>query len=123
VSARFAGGGEIVVVAVHLNPSNEEIRRLEASVLIRHVEEALARSATVVVLGDFNSSREEAFHEELRRLGFVNAVEARGGGLRRTRVAEPAKEPCVDHVYVSRALAPLLSAASVLDGSSRSPRF
>ena len=43
--------------------------------LRERVEALLIDTPNVVVLGDFNSEVDEAVHEYLRELGFVNAME------------------------------------------------
>lgn len=70
----------------------------------------------MVILGDFNCERDEPVHVRLASLGFLNAMEAVGGGLRPTVDTAGKKiKRAIDHIYVSPHLADRLIAARVVD--------
>jgi endonuclease/exonuclease/phosphatase family metal-dependent hydrolase len=70
------GGKPLWVVALHARPKDPEGRVAEAEILHDRVSALLTETSRIVVLGDFNSEREEPLHAKLRDLGFVNAMEA-----------------------------------------------
>ena len=72
------------VFVLHLHPSDGEIRKVEADIVCQCVEQLLREEDEMVILGDFNCERDEPVHVRLASLGFLNAMEAVGGGLRPT---------------------------------------
>ena len=61
----------------------------------------------------------EPIHAALAELGFVNAMEAAGGGIQPTHDTTGAVAYPVDHIYLSPSLAPRLTRAWVV----REPGF
>lgn len=102
------------VVALHLHPSNVALRSQEASILEHRIDELARSSSDIVVLGDFNCKVEEYMHEALRSRGFINAMEAVGGGVKPTFDATGRRHVAIDHLYVSPALASSLRYAEVI---------
>jgi endonuclease/exonuclease/phosphatase family metal-dependent hydrolase len=107
------------VVAVHLHPRSQTLRRREATIVRRTVQAGLRTTDQVVVLGDFNSAPPEPIHQALRELGFQSAIETVGAGHQPTFDATNQIQLALDYVYVSAALAPRLRSAIVV----RSPGF
>lgn len=115
--ARLAvgGGRELGVFVLHLHPNQRALRDLEAEIIANRVAELLDVTPELVVLGDFNCNVDEPVHGRLKGLGFVNAMEAVGGGLRATMdTAGRTRLLTIDHIYVSPALSPRLVAAEVV---------
>lgn len=109
------------VAVIHLHPRQEsrDRREQEAALLESRIGELTALTSRVVVMGDFNSEVDERIHAHLKDRGFVNAMEAAGGGLEPTvKAAGPGTRP-IDHIYLSPTLGPRLSAARVV----RDPGF
>ncbi|NLN28810.1 MAG: hypothetical protein GX161_11360 [Firmicutes bacterium] len=104
------------VFVLHLHPSDGEIRKVEADIVCQCVEQLLREEDEMVILGDFNCERDEPVHVRLASLGFLNAMEAVGGGLRPTVDTAGKKiKRAIDHIYVSPHLADRLIAARVVD--------
>lgn len=95
----------LLVIALHLHPRHERIRRAEAEIVWRHLAAHLPGSDHAVVLGDFNCLTHEPIHAGLRELGFVNALEVSSGGIQPTHDTTGAVAYPVDHIYLSRSLA------------------
>lgn len=115
-AARLALPGSVAlwVMAIHLHPSDRDLRDREAEVVAAHARVLLADAPRVVVLGDFNCEPGESVHAELETLGFVNAMEVAGGGLETTYDSTGSVCYVVDHIYVSPALAPALVGAHTI---------
>lgn len=119
VRLRLPGERDVWVVNLHLHPRSREIRDQEAALIEERID-ALHAKAPVIVLGDFNSTVEEALHQRLERNGFVNAVLAVQGELPPTMdTAGVQTKRSIDHIYVSPALKGALKDAYVV----RSPGF
>ena len=104
------------VFVLHLHPSDGEIRKVEADIVCQCVEQLLREEDEMVILGDFNCERDEPVHVRLASLGFLNAMEAVGGGLRPTVDTAGKKiKRAIDHIYVSPHLADRLIAARIVD--------
>lgn len=101
-------GSELWVAAVHLHPRYDDIRVLEKAIIEAHVWKYLRQTEQVVVLGDFNCPPGTPMHSALEELGFVNAMEAAGGGVQPTHDTTGRLNYPVDHIYVSPALIPAL---------------
>jgi endonuclease/exonuclease/phosphatase family metal-dependent hydrolase len=112
-------GSRILVIALHLHPRHERIRRAEAAFVQERMAELMPAAAQAIVLGDFNSMIDEPIHVHLRKLGFVNAMAAAGGGIQPTHDTTGAKKFPVDHIYLSPSLAPRLTHAYLV----REPGF
>lgn len=101
--SRFGGAslididGDLVwVVNFHAWPHDEEMRRREAEILGHQLDQLMAITPYLIVLGDFNSRIGEAIDLTLRKRGLVNAMYLDWiVGLR----------PSIDHIYVSRDMA------------------
>lgn len=103
------------VVNVHLHPGDVALRRVEGDLLRDRIESLLVDCPNVVVLGDFNCEIDERVHENVRALGFVNAVErAYAGGIQATMDTVGIRTHYIDHIYFSPALAPALLSAQVV---------
>jgi|GEM_PF-1194145 len=99
-------GTPVWVVTIHAHPTREELRRMEANVLAQRVDELLAVSENVIVLGDFNSQPGGVIHQVLVERGFLNAMDLAGGGVEPTMTTlQGAGTITIDHIYVSPALA------------------
>lgn len=110
-----AAGERLWVVNVHLHPGDVALRQVEGDLLQRRVEDLLAHCANVVVLGDFNCEVDECVHENLRALGFVNAMQqAHAGGIQATMDTVGIRTHYIDHIYFSPSLAPDLQTAQVV---------
>ena len=107
-------GERLWIVDVHLHPGDVELRKVEGKLLRERVEALLIDTPNVVVLGDFNSEVDEAVHEYLRELGFVNAMEHVGGGIQATMDTVGIQTHYIDHLYFSPQLATHLVAAHVV---------
>ena len=94
-------GERLWIVDVHLHPGDVELRKVEGKLLRERVEALLIDTPNVVVLGDFNSEVDEAVHEYLRELGFVNAMEQVGGGIQATMDTVGIQTHYIDHLYFS----------------------
>lgn len=115
--ARLAlgGGRELGVFILHLHPNQRELRDAEAEIVAARAAALLGETPDLVVLGDFNCNVEEPVHGRLKELGFVNAMEVAGGGLRPTMdTAGRTRLLTIDHIYVSPSLASRLVAAEVV---------
>lgn len=103
------------VVNLHAHPHRAELRSAEAEILGQRLDELLETSADVIVLGDFNSPVGTPLHETLRRRGFVNTMEAVGGGVTYTVTNKQGEGLlAIDHIYVSPSLAGHLVASRVI---------
>ncbi|HEU0237051.1 MAG TPA: endonuclease/exonuclease/phosphatase family protein [Candidatus Limnocylindrales bacterium] len=120
------GGRPWWFVDLHTCPSRPEIpeeearrrRALEAEALEPVVDVLEASGHPLVVGGDFNSDVEEPIHERLRTRGYVNAMDAAGGGRRPTfgkHGTRPDHIYVLDHLYVGPPLAERLRVARVVD--------
>lgn len=117
-AARLQLGTEedLWVFVLHLHPHDRALRRTEAQIIAERVRELVADCPNVVVLGDFNCTVEEPVHRYLMDLGFVNAMEAVGGGLRPTvDTAGIRFNKAIDHIYVSPSMASRLHYARVIE--------
>jgi len=112
-------GESVWVVVVHLHPGDVAMREREAGLLRIKLGELMRTSSRVLVVGDFNCDLEERLHADLKGLGFVNAMEAAGGGVQLTMDTVGVGQWRIDHIYASAALAPGLRGAEVV----RSPGF
>ncbi|NLN27829.1 MAG: hypothetical protein GX161_06385 [Firmicutes bacterium] len=102
------------IVALHLHPSDVDLRAREASILADRIDELSRSSTDMVVLGDLNCQIGEAMHNALRDRGFVHAMEA-AGGIRATFDSTGRRKIAIDHIYLSPSLATLLRRAEVVD--------
>ena len=120
------GGHPWWFVDLHTCPSRPEIledearrrRAAEAEALEPMVDALEATGHPLIVGGDFNSDVEEPIHERLRARGYVNAMDAVGGGRRPTfgkHGARPEHVYVLDHLYVGPPLDGRLRAARVVD--------
>ena len=112
-------GQQLWVVVIHLHPGDVPMREREADLLKERVQELMAVSQRVVVVGDYNCDIEERVHGHLKGMGFVNAMECVGGGLQLTMDTVGVGQWRIDHIYASAAIAPSLRDAAVV----RSPGF
>ena len=112
-------GSRLLVIALHLHPRHERVRRAEAVFVREWLAAHWSQADQAVVLGDFNCAPDESIHVLLRDLGFVNAMAAIGGGLQPTYTTTGAVALALDHIYLSRSLAPALAGAEVI----RQPGF
>ncbi len=112
-------GSRLLVIALHLHPRHERVRRAEAAFVRERLAALWSRADHAAVLGDFNCAPDEPIHALLRELGFVNAMAAAGGGLQPTHDTTGAKAFALDHIYLSSSLAPALVRAEVM----RQPGF
>jgi endonuclease/exonuclease/phosphatase family metal-dependent hydrolase len=112
-------GDALWVMAIHLHPSDQEVRQQEGMLVGAHVRSLLADASRVVVLGDFNCEPGESVHQALDALGFANAMIEAGGGLQATYDSTGIIAYRVDHIYVSPALRPALVGAETV----RTPGF
>jgi endonuclease/exonuclease/phosphatase family metal-dependent hydrolase len=102
------------VVNVHLHPSSPSLRAREAG-LVRATAQALLRdTGHVIVLGDFNCTRDEPIHRALQELGFQDAMVVVGVGDQPTFNAIGQVGVTIDYVYLSAALRPALRQAAVV---------
>jgi endonuclease/exonuclease/phosphatase family metal-dependent hydrolase len=121
------GGRTLWAVTVHLHPGDVPMREAEAALLAAKLPELLAVTPHVLVSGDFNSTVDEAVHVALKKLGFVNALEAAGGGCDGqptmdtlgimpavAQAGNGSNGGAIDHIYASASLAPRLRAARVV---------
>ena len=108
------GGDEVWVVVVHLHPGDVAMREREAELLKGGMAELMAVAERVLVLGDFNCELGERVHGELQAQGFVNAMEAVGGGVQLTMDTVGVGQWRIDHIYASAALASSLRRAEVI---------
>lgn len=109
----------IWVVVIHLHPGDVAMREREAELLRAKLDELMRISPRALVLGDFNCDLDERLHTDLKELGFVNAMEAVGGGVQLTMDTVGVGQWRIDHIYASAVLAPGLQSAEVV----RSPGF
>ena len=107
---RLEDGSRLLVIALHLHPRHERVRRAEAAQVCEQLARHMPDADHTAVLGDFNCAPDEPIHVWLRELGFVNAMIAAGGGVQPTHDTAGA----VDHIYLSRSLAPALVRAEVI---------
>jgi endonuclease/exonuclease/phosphatase family metal-dependent hydrolase len=109
-------GVRLWVVNVHLHPSDRALRDQEAGILADRLVELQAVTDHVIVLGDFNSEIDEEVHRAVRSLGYSNAMEQAGGGIRYTMDTAGTAPHAIDHIYVSSSLGPRLRSATVVRG-------
>lgn len=84
------------VVNFHAWPHDEEMRKREAEILARQLDQLISITPYIIVLGDFNSGIGGAFDVILTERGLVNAMYLDWiEGIR----------PSIDHIYVSREMA------------------
>lgn len=113
-------------VDLHLCPSRPDIpedearrRRAVEAEAIEPVVDALEATGHPLVLGgDFNSDVDEPIHDRLLARGYVNAMDAVGGGRRPTfgkHGTRPEHVYVLDHLYVGPPLVGRLRAARVVD--------
>lgn len=108
------------IVDVHLHPSDVNLRKQEADILKGRLEGLLTVTDNIIVLGDFNSQVDEQVHQNLKTMGFANAMETAGGGLQATMDTTGLRNKhCIDHIYASPTLKPYLQSAAVI----REPGF
>jgi endonuclease/exonuclease/phosphatase family metal-dependent hydrolase len=112
-------GIRLLVIALHLHPRHERVRRAEAAFVRDRLAALRPQADHAVVLGDFNCDSEELIHRHLRELGFANAMEAGGGAIQPTHDTTGAKAFAVDHIYLSPSLVPHLTRAALV----REPGF
>jgi endonuclease/exonuclease/phosphatase family metal-dependent hydrolase len=113
-------GSDWWFVGLHRHPSLAQVRQEETRLLMERVDELGRECKNIVILGDFNGPPSESYHDAFRRRGFVNAMEKAGGGVAATADTYGLKKKnFIDHIYLSRALAPYLTGAQVVRG----PRF
>ena len=112
-------GASVWVVVIHLHPGDVAMREREADLLEQRIEELMAVTERVVVVGDFNCDVEERMHGHLKQRGFVNAMEQVGGGVELTMDTVGVGRWRIDHIYASAALALGLRSAAVV----RKPGF
>lgn len=113
-------GSDWWFVGIHRHPAIQDLKKQETGLLMERVDALRRDSKNVVVLGDFNGPITESYHNDFRRRGFVNAMEKAGGGIAATAdTFGLARKNYIDHIYLSPALAPFLTAAQVVRG----PRF
>ncbi|MGQ9490045.1 MAG: endonuclease/exonuclease/phosphatase family protein, partial [Anaerolineae bacterium] len=108
----------LLVIALHLHPRHERIRQEEAALVREQLEAWLPAADHAVVLGDFNCVPQEQIHADVLARGFVNALAA-AGNSQPTYDTTGAKTFSIDHIYLSRSLAPRLTRAYTL----RAPGF
>ncbi len=112
--------GELIwVVVVHLHPGDVAMREREAELLRIKLGELMQISPRVLVLGDFNCDLDERLHTDLKGLGFVNAMEAAGGGVQLTMDTFGVGQCRIDHIFDSEVVELVLHNAEVV----RSPGF
>jgi endonuclease/exonuclease/phosphatase family metal-dependent hydrolase len=116
---RLDDGSRLLAVCLHLHPRHAHIRRAEAALVRERLAEQMPDAAHAIVLGDFNCMTDEPIHVSLAALGFVNAMEVAGGGIRPTHDTTGAVAYPVDHIYLSPSLAPRLARAWIV----REPGF
>ncbi len=112
-------GSRLLVIALHLHPRHERVRRAEATFVRDRLAGLMPHVEHAVVLGDFNCTTGEPIHANLRALGFVNAMTATGGGIEPTHDTTGAVAFAVDHIYLSPSLVPHLTRAALV----REPGF
>ena len=108
------GGVEVSVVVVHLHPGDVAMREREAELLKGRLGALMEVAERVLVLGDFNCELGERVHEDLKGLGFANAMESVGGGVQLTMDTVGISQWRIDHIYASAALASSLRRAEVI---------
>jgi endonuclease/exonuclease/phosphatase family metal-dependent hydrolase len=108
------GDKALWVVDVHLHPGDVALRQVEGDILWKRLGALMAVTDNVVVLGDFNSEVDEKVHQNLKEMGFVNAMETAGGGLQATMDTVGIKTHFIDHIYLSPTMKPYLQSAKVI---------
>jgi endonuclease/exonuclease/phosphatase family metal-dependent hydrolase len=118
------------VVVIHLHPKNTDLRTREANILRDRVRELQAVTADVIVMGDFNSEVDEPVHQNLKAMGFTNAMETVGGGIKATMDTAGKNLRYIDHIYCSPSMATRLHEAKVVrdpgfrrDGTDEHPHW
>lgn len=119
VRLQWSSEREIWVVPLHLHPSDASLRKVEGEMLDDKIGELLRLASDIVVLGDFNCGPGEDVHLRLKARGFVNVMDAVGGGIETTFDSSGKHRRALDHIYVSPGLAGDLSRAYVV----RDPGF
>ncbi len=110
-----ARGERLWVVDVHLHPGDVDLRRVEGDLIRDRVAALLDHCPNVIVLGDFNCEVDERVHENLRALGFINAMQhAHVDGIQATMDTVGIRTHYIDHIYLSPTLAPALQTAHVV---------
>ena len=120
--SRCAGGALLAldnhtlmwVVVIHLHPTQEKLRNLEAEILQDHIKKMLDDTNQVVIMGDFNCEVDEQIHTDLKKLKFTNVMQEIGGGLQWTMDSVGIKKHKIDHIYVSQTLTSRLVKAQVV---------
>ncbi len=118
----IGNGNTLWAVTLHLHPGDVPMRTAEAKLVAKKIPELLATTPHVLVCGDFNCTIDEAVHDVLGELGFVNALDAVGGGCQQPTMDTLGIKPtlqAIDHIYCSASLAPALRSAQVV----RDPGF
>ena len=111
---RTAPGQLLWLVNVHLHPGDVPLREREADILREKMQELLAVTENLIVVGDFNSEITEKVHGHLRAMGFANAMQEVGGGIQATMDTVGINIHYIDHVYCSKTVAPRLKSARVV---------
>ena len=104
------------VFVVHLHPGIVELRDWEAELVKHRVAELSSITEHIMVLGDFNCEVHERIHGHLKKMGFANAMETVGGGIRRTMDTVGIQPHFIDHIYVSPSLISCLTKAEIVRG-------
>jgi len=102
------------VMVIHLHPSREELRNLEAEILQSHIRKMLGDTDQFVIMGDFNCEVHEQIHTDLKKLKFNNIMEEIGGGIQWTMDTIGIKQRKIDHIYISQPLISRLVNAQVV---------
>ena len=102
------------VMVIHLHPSREELRDLEAEILQNHIKKMLDDTDQFIIMGDFNCEVHEQIHTYLKELKFSNVMEEVGGGVQWTMDTIGIKQHKIDHIYVSQPLISRLVNARVV---------
>ena len=97
------GGGVMLwAVTLHLHPGDVPMRVEEAKLVAKKIPELQAVTPHVLVCGDFNCTIDEAVHDVLKELGFVNALDTVGGGCQQPTMDTLGIRPtlqAIDHIY------------------------
>jgi endonuclease/exonuclease/phosphatase family metal-dependent hydrolase len=102
------------LVNVHLHPGDVALREREADILRQKLQELMAVTENIIVVGDFNSEISEKIHGHLRDMEFANAMQEVGGGIEATMDTVGINIHYIDHIYCSKTMAPKMKNARVV---------
>ena len=91
-------------MVIHLHPSREELRNLEAEILQNHIKKMLDDTDQFIIMGDFNCEVHEQIHTDLKKLNFSNVMEEVGGGVQWPMDTIGVTPHKIDHIYMSQPL-------------------